>query len=343
MCIIDLISLTVWCGVQDRHAFCNWLILLTRERDVLLLIQTPFSGLAQACMHNPIQGTVFNIDKSPQHNITLLELLRRVYDSPILKPIPYNPNMLLSERIRRALANGGAEELQRLCALYHISEHITDVDLDKKIKECTFVATLLMSGTGRRGRKPRLDFFLMHLVTSSIFLKPLCAALRNSEHKAALLRAYVPVMMVYVLARGRPRIDPELIMSYSESPRSPITAQKEYFKSTNQATGNPWNDEDYNPWPTLIEGCLYHSDSHVLKAMRTLVLGASQYGDTPPGQVPGSLNGEGKETHAGIGKVDGTLFVRAAGIMMDTLGWSGHGQQEGEWDSSALGWDAAWE
>ncbi len=30
-----------------------------------------------------------------------------------------------------------------------------------------------------------------------------CAALRNSEHKAALLRAYVPMLMVYVLARGR--------------------------------------------------------------------------------------------------------------------------------------------
>jgi len=29
--------------------------------------------------------------------------------------------------------------------------------------------------------------------------------------------------------------------------------------------------------------------------------------------------------------------------MMDILGWSGYGQEEGEWDRSALGWDAAWE
>jgi hypothetical protein len=35
--------------------------------------------------------------------------------------------------------------------------------------------------------------------------------------------------------------------------------------------------------------------------------------------------------------------VRAAGAMMNTLGWSGHGQKEGDWDRSALGWDAAWE
>ena len=39
--IVDLISLTVWCGVQDRHAFCNWLIFLTREHVVLYLYK-PF-------------------------------------------------------------------------------------------------------------------------------------------------------------------------------------------------------------------------------------------------------------------------------------------------------------
>lgn len=313
---------------------------------MLLLIRIfflSFSGLAQACVHNPIKGTVFKIDKSPpEQSITLLELLRRIYDSPILKPIPYDPNMLLYDRIRIVLDNGGAEELQRLCALYHIPDNITDTELEKKIKECIFVATLIMSGTGRRGRKPRLDFYLMHLVTSSIFLHPLCAALRNAEHKAALLRAYVPVSMLYVLARGRPRIDPELIMSYSAHPRPP-TAQKEHLKPSEEAIGSPWDDECYNPWPALIEGCLYHSESHVPKAMRTLMLGARKYGDTPAGQVPGSFTDEGKETHAGIGKVDGTLFVRAAGVMMETLGWSGHGQKEGVWDRSGLGWDAAWE
>lgn len=43
----------------------------------------------------------------------------------------------------------------------------------------------------------------------------------------------------------------------------------------------------------------------------------------------------------GIGKVDGTVFVRAAGVMVDTLGW-GEGGEKGEWDRSALGWDEAW-
>jgi len=105
------------------------------------------------------------------------------------------------------------------------------------------------------------------------------------------------------------------------------------------------NDEDYNPWPALINGCLHHSDSHVLKAMRTFVLAAQHYGDRSAGQVPGIWRDEvgGEQTHNGISTVDGTLFVRAAGVMMDTLGWSAYGQEEGEWDRSALGWDAAWE
>ena len=109
----------------------------------------------------------------------------------------------------------------------------------------------------------------------------------------------------------------------------------------------------HSPKPTgrrpgaLLEGVRYHSDSHVLKAMRTLVFGAQQFGDTAPGGVVGAFRagpkGEQVETHPGMGAVDGTIFVRAAGVMMDRLGWSGYGQQEANWDRSALGWDKAWE
>lgn len=311
------------------------------------------ADLAEACIQTLIPDTVFQIDKSlppsQAQGISLLELLRRVYGASILKPDTYNPNTLITDRTKQALANGRKEELERLCALYHIPENITPADLDKKIEEILFVATLLFSGTGRKGRKPRLDFFLMHVVTSSVFIKPICGALRNPEHKAALLRAYVPAVMLYVLARGRPRIDAELAMSYTAFPRPPtFSSSPSLPQPSSEAIGNPWVNEDYNFWLSLIEGCLYHSDSHVLKSMRVLYFAAQQYGDKPAGSVLGAWsNGDsaapGEETHAGIGQVDGTVFLRAAGVMMNTLGWSGHGQKEGDWDRSALGWDAAWE
>ena len=174
----------------------------------------------------------------------------------------------------------------------------------------------------------------------------MCALLKKAEHKAALLRAYVPVILLLTLARGRPRIDPEVLMSYTDAPRPPPSGQAKNQPGLT-SIGNPEDDADYNPWPALIEGVLYHSDSHVLKSMRTLVFAAQHFGDKGPGEVIGAFrnghDGKKEETHAGISKVDGTIFVRAAGVMMDTLGWLGRGQKEGEWDHSALGWDAAWD
>jgi hypothetical protein len=168
----------------------------------------------------------------------------------------------------------------------------------------------------------------------------MCAALRKAEHKAALLRGYIPVIFLTTLARGRPRIDPELLMFYTDAPRPPPGPTP---------TEALYDNADHQPalWPALIEGALYHPEPHVIKSMRTLIFAAQHFGDKGPGEVIGAFrsgpDGKKEETHVGISKVDGTIFVRAAGVMMDNLGWVGRGQQEGRWDSSALGWDAAWE
>ncbi|KAF9480971.1 hypothetical protein BDN70DRAFT_876989 [Pholiota conissans] len=300
------------------------------------------TGLAQAAIH--VGRSYFHVSKSPpEKNVTLLELLDQVYASEVLKPIPYDPDAFIGARMSAVMANGGAEEIERLCANYHISDDISDAELAKKSEELIWVATLLTFSTGRKGRKPRLDFFLMHFLTSSLFVRPLCAVIERRENKAAFLRAYLPVIMLVMLMRGRPRINAELVMEFNPVPRPPLS---KYPSPVKEALGNPAEDAEYNPWPALIEGVRYHSDSHVLKAMRSLVFGAQHFGDTPPGGVLGAFHTglkEKRETHVGMGKVDGTIFVRAAGVLMETLGWSGYGQPEGEWDRSALGWDKAWD
>ena len=154
-------------------------------------------------------------------NITLLEVLAQVYESKILHPpMPYDPNALLSARIRLALANGGAEEIHRICSQYGVSSDFKEADLASKVEECIWVSTLLLGSTGKEGRKPRLDFFLMHLVTSSLFLHPFFAVLKKPAHKAALLNAYIRVpVLTSTTTRGWPRIDPALLMSYTDKPR----------------------------------------------------------------------------------------------------------------------------
>jgi hypothetical protein len=183
----------------------------------------------------------------------------------------------------------------------------------------------------------------MHLVTSSLFLQPLFAVLEKPAHKAALLNVYIPALILIVLTRGRPRINPELLMSYTDIPRPPVSAGNLLEPQANSTSlGNPQNDSDYNPWPTMIEAVQYHQDSHVPKTLRTLIFASQNYGDRAPGTAIGAFHRDsGAETHNGTGKMDGTIFVRAAGLVMDTMGWASYGQK-GSWDRSALGWDAAW-
>ena len=306
-------------------------------------------------MTRPLPSNLFRSDKAEEKvetskSITLLELLAQVYESKILHPpMPYDPDALLSARIRFALANGGAEEIHRICSQFGVFGDFKEADLESKVEECIWVSTLLLASTGKEGRKPRLDFFLMHLVTSSLFLQPFFTVLENPAHKIALLNTYIPALVLITLTRGRPRINPELLMSYTDIPRPPGSSQQQQQQQPNSTSlGNPQNDTDYNPWPAIIEAVQYHHDSHVPKTLRTLIFASQKYGDKAPGTAIGAFrhhgdSGAAAETHKGSGKMDGTIFVRAAGMVMDTLGWVSYGQKEGSWDRSALGWEAAWD
>lgn len=300
------------------------------------------SGLAQAAVHSPLPPELFNLPETPaQPGLSLLEILRQVYDSPTLKPVmPYDPNALISARINSALSEGRMEEIKRICSQFCIDDSLGELEFDKKLEECILVSTLLLFATGKEGREPRLDFFLMHLLTSSLLLKPYLEVLKNPSHKAELLRAYVLVIILLTMSRGRPVIKPNLLMSYTDVPRPPQPPAEPH----NSAIGNPCDDKLYNPWPAMIESCFYAPDAHVLKTMRSLIFAAKKYGDTPPGGAIGAFLQEdpAKETHPGTAKMDGSIFVRGAGMLLDSMGWVGHGQAARDWDRSALGWEEAW-
>jgi hypothetical protein len=40
--------------------------------------------------------------------------------------------------------------------------------------------------------------------------------------------------------------------------------------------------------------------------------------------------------------LDGTLFIRVAGVLTDSLGWVAHGEKDRFWDFSGIGWEEAW-
>lgn len=317
-------------------------------------------GLAQTAVHNafntalyddqikstdsnsPAQDTEQKHARQPSKGASLLSIIRQVYDSEILKPVmPYDPDALIRKRMADAMTDGRPAEIRRLSALWTIDIAGGDKEFEERAEELIWLSTLLTTATGKHGRKSRLDFFLMHCLTSSLFIPSFMKAITKPEDKARLLRILVPAILLIILIRGRPRIDPTLIMSYTQFPHPPVLATPP--KLDEETFGDPYNPSYVNPWPAIVASVVHSQEAHVVKSIRTLYYAAQKYGDTPPGGAIGAFDDNGQETLKGTAKLDGTVFVRAAGAVMDNQGWLTHGQKARNWDRSALGWEAAWE
>lgn len=219
-----------------------------------------------------------------------------------------------------------------------------DVDqIDEVLEECFWVTVLILFATSKRGRKPRLDFYTMHFVTSAMFLPTFVAFLREGEDAnprfvVDLLRTWLYLAGIWLIDRGRPRIDARLVMESTDHPSPP--------HSEPEATGEIEADENGDIWSKMVDDALHHRDAHVPKTMRALVYAHKKYGGRKAGQIPGiwkNSNLKGGETWLeGLDSLDGTVFVRCAGVLMDRMGWVTYGQEAGVWDRSGLGWEEAW-
>lgn len=263
--------------------------------------------------------------------------------------MPYDADKTLGDRLRDALTPARLSQLRSLIQLWvpsagaaqHalLSENAPDLaaaEVLEKAKELCFVATVAFAGTGRHGLNPRLDFFLMHILNSSLFFPPLLGALQLPGSKARLLGSYLGSLFAILLARGSPTFDAGLLMSYTATPApSKGIAPKHAMPAV---LGDPADPAYANAWATMLPHVLPARDSHTVKAFRSLHVYAQLYGGTVAGEVRGA------KAIAGGEKLDGSVFVRAAGVLLDVMGWvgPGGGEQEGDWDRSALGWDEAW-
>jgi hypothetical protein len=308
-------------------------------QEVLIFL---FVALAQTAVEVEYDPKLFDLypskrDEPPQ---PLFELFRAMYESEVMAPVmPYHKEMPLDvQRLQEAFGPGSKRiaELRRICALWGVSDEPTQGEVDERIRELFFANTLLLAGSGRAGRAPRVDFFLMHFFNATVFLPSVLPVLRPRS-RALLLRALLPAIFSYVTILGRPRLDAALLMSY---PVTPLPPQAPTVSPSADALGDPFVGG--NPWPALITNALHSPDPHVAKATRALIYAAQRYGVTPAGSVPGALRQDGSEVLPGMAKLDGSAFVRAAGVLMQAMGWVTHGEKASEFDRSGLGWDDAW-
>ncbi|KAK0451424.1 uncharacterized protein EV420DRAFT_716899 [Desarmillaria tabescens] len=178
------------------------------------------------------------------------------------------------------------------------SLHLSDPqELHRKIEELQWMNTIIYAISGfRPGKRFHANFFLMHLVTSAIFL-PSFVTFLSTTSQALLLRSYMTVTFAWWISCGRPSFDiPKFFEAQAVAPNgSSATVADENLSSTP------------NPWFAIIQQALFHPDDHLCKIQRALAYYATLYGTRPSGQV------DFTETELpGAEKLDGTLFLRAA-------------------------------
>ncbi|KAJ7608922.1 hypothetical protein DFH06DRAFT_1247725 [Mycena polygramma] len=193
-----------------------------------------------------------------------------------------------------------------------------------KVRELTFLNIMLYTVGGWRDGEGfrKAEFTLMHLVTSSITLPSYMAVLSNPTSKSLLLRAYFSRSLTYWISRGRPPLDLRSFFSTSVVPTIPGNATSPYV-SAFPGPASP-GALTPNPWLQIIQSALVHPDDHLCKLQRALAHYASLYGDVPAGTFKGTEL-DGSEL------VDGSLFVRSAGLTMERMGRVREGEKDRVW------------
>ncbi|KAG0251972.1 hypothetical protein BGZ95_006740 [Linnemannia exigua] len=146
-----------------------------------------------------------------------------------------------------------AEKVQRLLSEWKIEETIQDIDL--KAKELFKACLLAAGGTGLRNGKVKQDFFLMHALTSVLFVHKLAHALPPA-YAVSCLTSHLGASLAYYISRGRPQVDVDALLTYrGKHPLDPS-----------------------NPWLSIIKRAVEIDDVHVTKVVRSCALGDLLFG-----------------------------------------------------------------
>lgn len=168
----------------------------------------------------------------------------------------------------------------------------------------------------------------MHLVTSVLFLPSYLPYLTPTS-RSLLLRGYLRVALAYYLGRGRPAL-PIASFYASSSPipappgPTPTPAPETLLVDKHTAEAKALIITP-NPWLGITQSTLVNPNEHLPKLQRSLLHMAQLYGTRPAGYWAKEEGLEGAEL------LDGTLFVRIAGLTAGQLGWMREGQDKGSW------------
>ncbi|KAI6116668.1 hypothetical protein EV401DRAFT_2266544 [Pisolithus croceorrhizus] len=187
-------------------------------------------------------------------------------------------------------------------------------EIERKVEELIWLTSILYAIGGFDEVKGFTgEFFLMHMVTSSLFLPSLITSLTPGS-QALVLRAYLVTVLTWWVARGRPVLNVKSFMaSTSTRPSAPI------FEGSD---GSGFPKEHPNPFLPIIQSSILNPNDHLPKIQRSFAHFSTVCGNRPAGYHKGTEL-EGAEL------LDGSLFIRAAlltaNYMREANTWSING------------------
>ncbi|KAJ3730570.1 hypothetical protein C8R42DRAFT_650555 [Lentinula raphanica] len=244
-------------------------------------------------------------------------ILARVMEDPALEIKNIDVNDVLA-----FLGDNGGEKskILRQYADQWSLDSTDPKDIERRIQDLQWMNVLIYTVAGFQRLKSgefRADFFLMHLVTTSLFLPSFVAYLTPSSQET-LLRSYLGISLAIYVARGRPKINPAPLFEVEMD--DPILDPMLDFRPPLMKL--PSSTREPNLWLPVIERAILHPDDHLAKFQRAVAHYANLYGYTPKGYFNDGLGIE----LTGAEQIDGTLFARAGALTQRRLGRDRGGQ-----------------
>ncbi|KAG0344831.1 hypothetical protein BG004_004133 [Podila humilis] len=245
-------------------------------------------------------------DASSSHStMTIVEILKTVQNDRELDTVTsYERPKKLNDVAESKLA---ASKVQKLVSQWKVAE--TSEDIDLKAKELYKACVLAVGGTGLRNGKVKQDFFLMHALTSVIFVHKLVHAL-PPQYAVSCLKSHLSACVGYYISRGRPSIDVDALLNYRGTSTTTVatTTAQSLAPSTSSSSLS-----SSNPWLSVIKRAIDIDEVHVTKVVRSCAFGDLLFGAEQDSFSP--------------------LLLNTAQIALDL---------KGEWEFEGVGWPETW-
>lgn len=150
-----------------------------------------------------------------------------------------------------------------------------------------------------------------------------------------LLQTYLAVSTAFCIMRGSTRALP--VADFYAATEAQL-----YAPARAAGAGAGWTQAPVSAWPRIIQNAIWFQDEHMPKIARALMNFTVRWGTRAPAYFSAVGKEEKERTGAqalsldGVEKLDGTLFVRVAGLTFDRLGWLDEGDEARLWDQDGI-------